>query len=711
MKKFRNLLIVLIVVGLLAASIQVYRRVRAEQRNRVVEIVADLADFKDIALELNMPITEMANRLTSAGTTSIAISEETLGDMLQEGKILLYSGMSLRYSEVNFNNVYQDLAQKIHYYMEENRVDDSNTTIVITKNREDADFLRASFQDRFPNLVTEFVSEDLQSYAFLINRSMDKVRNVGLGLTDEDFIVAQSLGFQNIIPRIQNHEDLSFDEIDRIYEQLKKYKVKTVVFGGVTVLGHDYQDEENEKLAYIGEKFSTPGAEIITAIIEKPVETDLELVQRGIKVLSKKSNYVNTKVYSADASQLTRLKYTDLVDQWGRAISQRNVRVIYVRPLDKPEKTTTENLEDSLLAIREIKDRIEYMGMKLGSAKGLGWVSQNRVLQLLIAFGTMAIVFLLFIDLFTIEKKKWQNTIYILFGLGLIGATELYGIPFFYDKLGDLMNKGIAFVASIAFPSFAGLYLLEVWKKYFGKKELKRSKVIYLSVLTLVVCLLIAAIGGFYIGGLLSESKYILKLDVFRGVKLSFLLPILFFAFAYVIKCGVYCDEAGKPLPICEQFKKLMDTPILVKYGLAAVVLLAAFAIIVMRSGNTLVTSASSLELAFRNFLEKYLVARPRTKELVAFPVLMFVVYLSTKKQKEFGFLAMAVAMIGIENVINSFCHIRMPILVTGLSTIYSLIFAVIIGSIGIVVIDKVVEYFKKMDSINAVRTERKRHK
>lgn len=50
----------------------------------------------------------------------------------------------------------------------------------------------------------------------------------------------------------------------------------------------------------------------------------------------------------------------------------------------------------------------------------------------------------------------------------------------------------------------------------------------------------------------------------------------------------------------------------------------------------------------------------------------------------------MGVSMIGIENVINSFCHIRMPVLITSLSTIYSLIFAIIIGSICIVIIDKV---------------------
>ena len=695
MKKFRNVLILCMVLGLFASSIQVYRRVMAEQRNRVVEIVADLDDFSAIASELNLPIQDVANRLISSGTTSIAISEETLADMNKEGKVLLYSGMSLKYAEVNFNNVYQNLANKLKSYIDGKQLNGANTTIVITKNFEDVEFLRASFKDRFPNIVTEFQSDDLSSYAFLIEREIDKVRNVGLGLTDEDFEFAQTLGFQNVIPRLQNHEDLSFDEIDRIYAQLKKYKVKTVVFGGVTVLGHDYQDEENEKLKYIGEKFSTPGGEIITAIIEKPVETDLELVQRGIKVLAKHSNYVNTKVYSADNTQLTKLKYNELVEQWGRAISQRNVRVVYVRPLNKPEKTTTENLEDSLLAILEIKDRIEYMGMKLGSAKGLGWVSQNRVLQALIALGTVASAFLLLILLFEL-KDKFYKFIYILFGLAVLGCFGFYLVPFVYNILGDLLNKAVAFVASITFPSLAGLYLVNVWNTYFGKKDLKFGKVIYLSVIALSISVLISAVGGFYIGGLLSESKYILKLDVFRGVKLSFILPIFVFGFAYVIKSGIYTDENGKPLSLIEQCKKLMDTPILVKYGVAAAVLLLAFAIIVMRSGNTLVSSASSLELAFRNFLEKYLVARPRTKELIAFPILMLVVYLATKKQKEFGFLAMAAAMIGIENVVNSFCHIRMPILVTGLSTIYSLIFAIVIGSIGIAVIEKIVVWSKK---------------
>ena len=48
--------------------------------------------------------------------------------------------------------------------------------------------------------------------------------------------------------------------------------------------------------------------------------------------------------------------------------------------------------------------------------------------------------------------------------------------------------------------------------------------------------------------------------------------------------------------------------------------------------------------------------------------------------------------MIGIENVVNSFCHLRMPVLVTLLSTTYSLIFGIVVGSIIIIAIYKLIK-------------------
>lgn len=692
MRRFKNILLGIIIVGFLVSGVQITRRILAEQRNTNVELVADLEDFKNLATEMHVSIEEVSNKLISSGTTSIAISEETLADMKNDGRVLMYPAVNLKHIDVNFNNEYRNLATQIKNYIEGNNLDYSTNTIIFTDDINEYNFLFNSFKDRFSGITTYF--NDGNKYGILINKKEDKVRGVGLGLTDSDFEEAQKLGFNNIIPRIENHEGITKDEVDRLYTQLKKYKVRTIVFAGVNVFGQNYQDKDNEMLKYIGEKFSKEGNEIITAIIEKPVETDLETVQRGINALAKASKYVNTKVYSVDTAQLTRLTKNSLVEQWGRAISQRNVRVIYIRPLNLASKTPTENFEDTTKAIKEIKERVTYMGMKIDSAKGLGTISQSSFIQLFMALGIIASGFLLLVLLF--DVGKFSKAVYILFILGSLGAIVLYCVPISYRLVGDFMNKGFAFCASIIFPSISGLYLIDVFNKERKRNIKKISEVIIRSIKVLLISVLISGIGGVFIGALLSGSEYVLKLDVFRGVKLSFILPILIFGFAYVIKCGIYTDEKDKPLNIFEQAKKLLDSSITVKYALAGLIVVVGLLLVVMRSGNTLISSASSIELAIRNFLEKYLVARPRTKELIAFPFLMFVVYFSRFKVKELGLFAMLVGMIGIENVINSFCHIRMPVFVTTLSSIYSLIFAIIIGSIGVVIVEKLINKVRK---------------
>ena len=692
MKKFKKILVIMTIIGLLLSIFQVGLRSLKEQRNRVVEIVADYEDFSEIALETGKSIQDVSNELISSGVTSIAISEESLLDMKEDGEILMYSGVDLKYLNVHFNNEYFNLASSAKEYLDNNSTDYSNVTVIFGNNMDTYDFLNNSFNTRFADATVSF--NEGNNFCILIDRRMEKVKNVGLGLVDEDFEEAKVLGFNNIIPRIENHEGITTKEVDALYTQLKKHKVRTIIFAGVTVFGQDYQDEKGEMLKYIGEKFSQKDAEIITAIIEKPAETDLETAQRGIKLLSKYSNYVNTKVFSTDANQLQKLSYEGLAEQWGRAISQRNVRVLYVRPLDKAEKTTQENYENTLKAIKEIKARIKHMGMELGNAKGLTSIWQNSYVQMGMAVGIISAGFLLLIMLFDDKYLiKFNRAIYFIYIVAIAGTLGLYIIPGLYNNLGDLANKMFAFAASVIFASIAGVWLVD---RYKADNFLVKGSDIRKGMVLLIISALIAAIGGLYIGAILSSSKYVLKLDTFRGVKLSFLLPLVVWGFAYVIKVGFYSDNKGEPLPLLEQCKLFFEEKVTVKYVAIVGVVLGALALIVMRSGNTMTSSASSLELMFRSFLEKYLVARPRTKELIAFPILFLIPYLAKFKNKEFVFLAMGVGMIGIENIINSFCHIRMPIFITSLSTIYSLIFAIIIGSICVVVVDRVINIIKK---------------
>ena len=168
MKKFRNILLVIIGVSFIVSGIQITGRIIKEQRNRNVEIVADLADFKNLAIEMNVSVEEVAKKLIGAGTTSIAISEETLNDMNNDGRILMYPAVNLKHIDVNFNNEYRGVATQIKNYIEENNLEYSANTIVLTDDKSEYDFLTNSFKSRFSGITKEFNDEN--KFGILIGR-------------------------------------------------------------------------------------------------------------------------------------------------------------------------------------------------------------------------------------------------------------------------------------------------------------------------------------------------------------------------------------------------------------------------------------------------------------------------------------------------------------------------------------------------------------
>lgn len=676
MSKLRKILLGIIAVGLIIAGYQITLRVSAEQRNTVVEIVADLDSFSRLSKKMNKSEEVVLKELRRAGVNSIAVAETTIKELVEEGKAQVYENSEIKAQKG------QEFFNTINKYVIENNITYTDLNLITTEDPNLFSFIKKSLENRYKGKTKAF--EVRGTNGILVDYAIASFSDISLGIMEEDLARASEMNFSNMVPRIQNYRDLTIEEIDELYNMLKKYKVRTIIFAGNEVLGFDSADEEYEKLQYIGKKFSEPGQEIITAILEKPSDTSLENVQRGITKLSEYSNYVNTKVFSVDEAQLAKLSPAAVADQWGRAISQRNARIIYLRPISISYKTAEQNFESTLTAVREISSRIEYMGMQKGIAKGFGQVNQNVIVKIAIAIATFAAGVLILTYFF---KKNWW--MYIGLILGSILIATIYFIPMLYDNFGTLMDKFFAFAAANIFPSISALYLFYSYKKNEGKK-LTTVQLIKESIIVLVVSALIAAVGGIFVGAILSGSKYILKLDTFSGVKLSFLLPLAFFAGAFVLNLGIFTDKDGKPLNVWLQTNKLINTTVTVKYVIAAGVILLGLLIVVLRSGNT--SAASSIELAFRSFLEKVLIARPRTKELIAFPILMLAILCATYKNKAFFFLVAAVGMIGIEDIVNSFCHLRMPVLVTTLSSTYSLIFGIIIGSIVVIIIKKLLK-------------------
>ena len=96
----------------------------------------------------------------------------------------------------------------------------------------------------------------------------------------------------------------------------------------------------------------------------------------------------------------------------------------------------------------------------------------------------------------------------------------------------------------------------------------------------------------------------------------------------------------------------------------SAVFMLLVFAYYMYRTGNSTTTSAR--ELAFRNFLENTLIARPRTKEMiVGWPMLMLFIWSLRRRMKFLPMIFGTGMTIGLVSVVNTFLHIRTPFLLS----------------------------------------------
>ena len=120
-------------------------------------------------------------------------------------------------------------------------------------------------------------------------------------------------------------------------------------------------------------------------------------------------------------------------------------------------------------------------------------------------------------------------------------------------------------------------------------------------------------------------------------------------------------------------------------------ILLAGVAIMLIRSGN--VSSTPAFEEKMRLLLEKYLIARPRTKEVfVGYPCLLLLCYFVKNgmlvRYREL--LRIGVAA-GFSSVVNSFCHFHTPLTLILLREFNGLWCGVIVGAVLVIAVKFVV--------------------
>jgi hypothetical protein len=238
-----------------------------------------------------------------------------------------------------------------------------------------------------------------------------------------------------------------------------------------------------------------------------------------------------------------------------------------------------------------------------------------------------------------------------------------------------------ALAAAVVFPALALLGLVDVSG---GETAVGgRGPGIASALVLLARVSLLTLAGAALTAGMLSDPGFMLKTRVFAGIKAATALPILLAAAAAITGATAGCETwSDQRQATAARLRSFLAEPVRVWQAAAVLAAGAALALLILRTGNDAGVGVSDLELRFRGLLDRILGVRPRTKEfLVGHPAMLLGLFLLARAEwRRWSVPFLLVGMIGQVGMLNSFCHLHTPILVTILRTINGLWVGALLG-------------------------------
>lgn len=421
-------------------------------------------------------------------------------------------------------------------------------------------------------------------------------------------------------------------------------------------------------------------------------DADKYLIENGISLalVENKDQTGNEKIrrYDPDSSEVKTVRVFELMKSFAsryavlgyegaeeienilyRAASDRNIRILWITPFyDSRTGEMVTDIEEYRGVLENLAERLEPHGISIG--KNFSSIGKYTPSAALVPGCFAGICALSAVLLGTIIKLSPKITLILTLALFALSSAA-------YFVMRPFTLKVMAFVCVSVTPCIAVWFLFRCAKKIMQKKPRFASCMAYaLGVFALTLLILLA--GGSFVGAILSESRYMLEFELFRGVKLSQTIPLLYAAFMiakeFVYKKGkTLLNLASGLANNASRSKKLIAV-------FSVIAIIGAAALFILRTGNTII-QAGALEQRFRIFFEVSCIARPRTKEfLIAWPALFAAMLLFSKERKILGSVALFAASVGCASVCNTFCHIRAYYLLSVIRTGYGAAIGLVLG-------------------------------
>lgn len=319
-----------------------------------------------------------------------------------------------------------------------------------------------------------------------------------------------------------------------------------------------------------------------------------------------------------------------------RAITDRGVRLMLLRPIMYPDLTVVTDPEVYSEVLAEVEKRISDRGYSYG--EGYSTIEAENMPPLTLWLtGLVPVAVWVFLATRFRPLKRFGPA---LCALGLAGTGACCAL------MPDLSQKILALACVLGF-AFCWIWFLY---NYFVLQRGRRFPPLPGYLLGLAAVLGWAILCGLAVSAIQTDLSYLMGETIFSGVKLSMMLPL-------VVSGVVFA------MPIFRRiWKRDYTRRELLSMLPAALIILAAMAVLVYRSGDTM-REISDFENRMRVAFEYAFYARPRTKELffaVPFMSLLFVPRL--RKDSMLRLIGALCCTLECVSVSNTFCHGLAPL-------------------------------------------------
>ena len=688
MKKFfyNRTLLIIIGVGLFAALIIAGQRYFVESVNTQVDLAVDYKNVVDLAEREGLELDDVLRMTKEAGITSLAIYDSTLERLGWQGKVFTLAG-----SEILANYQTGTLTNDLWRQTIEFGLVAPNRVYVIGGDLESYnDTKEALFQRLGTERVKIFSVGGIE--VIEVKAQSGDLMKMPLGLPHDEMNKARAFGF-NILARPMNFAKCTAENVQFFFNRIEHYPISEIVFDGPAVLG------ASNFLDLTAANFRQRN--LTFGVIEHFSQLKF-YPQLGMEYLAQAIGKDKiARLYAIPKDEQPKLEMSAAINRWSTTDRERNIRINLLRIYEKPEPEMT-LLETNMKYFREVRAVLEGDGFTFGKASTFSNYYPNVILRVLVIAGVVAagILYLSLISRRFNRNRKFQ--------------LQLFAVLFIIATIPLLMGAGgkvrilAAFMSANLFPALAIIWQLDLLRVIQYKIRVKNRamrlkdnlstlQLVLTSAFALLITGMLSMTGAAYLSGALSDVSYFLEFEIFRGIKLTFVLPLILVAVAFLQRFNIV-DEVRNSVPATQQIKELLDKSVSVKALLALMIVMGAFVVLIARSGHTSGMPVSGLEIKIRNLLEQIFYARPRSKEIFfGHPAFMLAFAAFLKKfPKVICFALVMAATVGQSSMVETFAHMRTPIFMSFMRGIDGLIPGAIIGAVLIVFLQIFSKQLKK---------------